>query len=305
MDSHAVSDTRTSLPLDKYYDWQNQRMLRSTDGCRYGEWGTRWKEYAYAFHPAGFLIFLPPTEIPDSDEYKTGDPYTVDQNITSAFQRRRFRCTMELIRFALGNLSASPRILDLGCGEGFITADIHEKIPHAEVSGLDYSLTAIERAAERFAGIDFVVGNAYDPPYTPGYFDVVVCNNLWEHVPDPSHLLTALHKVIKPGGYVVISTPSRYRLHNLLKVILGKPVNFMSKFHVTEYTVGQVKELLRYGKFRCQKVYSEPVIRKTSGPAELVAYKMIMPLLRMFLRATGSHHSLESTVFYLGQKVND
>lgn len=303
--SDVVGDTTAALPSDKYYDWHKQRLLQSEDGCSFGEWVERSNDHAFAFHPAGFLIFLPPEEIFESDEYAVSDPYTVDQNISSAFHRRRFRCTLELLQIALGNAAASPRILDLGCGEGFITAEMRETFPKAKVSGLDYSLTAIECAHKRFPGIDFVVGNAYNPPYAPGYFDVVVCNNLWEHVPDPSRLLAAIRLVIKPGGYVIISTPSRYRLNNLLKVVLGKPVCFMSKLHVTEYTVGQVKELLHYGKFRCEKAYSEPVSKQTGRPVDMLAYKLIMPLLRMFLRVTGSHHSLESTVFYLGRKIDD
>ena len=291
-----------SMHSDKYYDWEQRRHLRADDARPFEESSTSWNDDAFAIHPAGFPVFLSPHQRETSDEYKASDPYSVDKHIGSGFHQRRFRCTRELLQLAIDDEASKPKILDLGCGQGHITAQMHDSFPNAEVSGLDYSVSAIEYAVSRFQNIDFVAANAYHPPYAPSYFDVVVCNNLWEHVPDPCCLLAALSDVLKPGGHVVISTPSRYRIENLLKVALGRPVHFNSKLHVTEYSVGQVKEQLAHGGFRCRKAYSQPLSRNARTIPGAIAYKLILPLLRMYLRAVGSHHSLESTVFFLGQK---
>jgi len=141
------------------------------------------------------------------------------------------------------------------------------------------------------------VGNAYDCPYATNYFDLVICNNLWEHVPDPLHLLSRIAKILKTDGCIIISTPSRYRLSNLLNVLRGKPVNFISKHHVTEYSVGQVIEQLRYGGFGISKIFSKPI--KMWSIKTRVAKSILSGIVLLF----GSHHQLESTVFYLARRA--
>jgi len=86
-----------------------------------------------------------------------------------------------------------------------------------------------------------------------------VCNNLWEHVADPLNLLSEISRITKARGKLCISTPSRYRLHNLVAALRGRPIEFMSEHHVTEYTVGQVKEQLAFGGYKLLKCYSEPI----------------------------------------------
>jgi ubiquinone/menaquinone biosynthesis C-methylase UbiE len=194
------------------------------------------------------------------------------------------------------------RILDVGCGEGHITARMREVFPGAEFSALDYSLSAIARANQLFPGIEFVVADACSPPYKSDYFEVVVCNNLFEHIPDPVRLLSALRRVLKPGGYLIISTPSRYRFDNLLRVMFGKSVRFMSAQHVTEYSVGQVFELLSFGGFTPVKTYDPPIRLAAADIKELIAYKILFPCLKLMLRAVHSQHSLEHTVFFSARK---
>ena len=194
-------------------------------------------------------MHLSEKELSASDEYAGGDPYSVETTQTrTPFHQRQFDLTLDLLR-GLGHLD---RILDVGCGEGHITAEIKRQFPKAEVHGLDYSLSAIRKAHITYPDISFSVADAVKSPYPEGKFDVVVCNNLWEHVTDPNGLLLRMKDALKPGGSVIISTPSRYRTANLVRAILGRREDsfFMSKYHVTEYTVGQVKEQLAYGGIR-------------------------------------------------------
>ena len=129
----------------------------------------------------------------------------------------------------------------------------------------------------------------------------MLCNNLWEHVPDPLRLLESVKRILKPAGYVIISTPSRYRFRNMVRVSLGLPVVFMSKLHVTEYTVGQVLEQLRFSRMKAM-VFDEPLQGPAGGVFRFIAFKLAVPMIRMMLRIVGSHHSPEETVFYLAQK---
>lgn len=293
---------RSDIPASsyKYYCEEHHRPIDlDNDGCSLDDWGNLHGQALFAKHSKGFLVFIQPDEVEASDEYKESDPYSVELSMEGDFHKRRIDCTLEMVNEAARRVEGGFKILDLGCGQGHITHKIHQAFPEAEVSALDYSISAIEYASDNFPEIDFVVGNAYQCPYAESYFDIVVCNNLWEHVPDPVFLLNRIRRVLKPRGFLIISTPSRYRLQNLVRVLFGKTVNFMSKHHVTEYSVGQVFEQLRYGGFEPIKSFSKPIGRGGVSKKARAA-KM---LFSMLVSLTASHHQLESTVFYLAQYV--
>lgn len=282
----------------KYYDFTNNRPLNlNSDGCNLADWNQLHGDDQFAWHPKGFKIFLPQEKLIANDEYRESDPYTVEQNIDSKFHAGRIELTVELVREAVSLVQSTPQILDLGCGQGHITEKIRQAITNAEVSGLDYSVSAIEYAHEHFPKIDFSVCNAYNSPYSNNFFDVVVCNNLWEHVPDPLSLLGSIKRILKHNGYLIVSTPSRYRIGNLQRILRGQPVGLKSRQHVTEYTVGQVKEQMAYGGFEVRSVLSKPT---TAGSIKgRIAKSMFSKLISLI----GSHHQLEATVFYLAQEA--
>ena len=212
----------------------------------------------------------------------------------SDFQQRRLKATLDLIPKSAKN--ENLKLLDIGCGEGHFTDVIKKEFKNFEVHGLDYSVSAIDFAHKTFPEINFVTANAYYPPYQNEYFDIVVCNNLWEHVPDPLKMLRAMGRVLKPNGLLIISTPSRYRFSNLIKAAAGQEIAFMSSYHVTEYTIGQVKEQLRWEGFKVEQVYSPPI------KASNFIFTMIKGIMRLGLKLINSHHILESTVFYAAKK---
>ena len=281
-------------------------MLDSKDGCPLDQWLAGGNDSQFGVHPGGFRVFLDPSQIRLSDEYSEGDPYTVNDEAgqTNSFHRRRFECTLQLIKEATDGGAATLRICDLGCGLGHITAAIQKSYPNAEMSGLDYSVSAIKRAAETHKEIDFVVADAYEPPYCPEYFDIVVCNNLWEHVPDPLRLLSAISKILRRDGSLILSTPEPLPFAQSPASLARKSRPLYSDHHVTEYSVGQAYEQLRFGGFET-KVVSPPMQRSCNTLRDLAALGILMPLLRLFLRSVGSHHSLEETVFYLARKRFD
>ena len=288
------------MPQNKYYDYKGDRSINlDSDGCNLDQWGNLYGQYQFARHPKGFLIFLPPEKLDASDEYAGSDPYNVEQNINGEFQQRRIELTVDLVRKAISVHRNTPEILDLGCGQGHITEKIRQALNGAKITGLDYSLSAIEYAHDHFSKIDFAVGDAYESPYAKSFFDVIICNNLWEHVPDPLFLLGKIKQILKPGGALILSTPSRYRTGNLMRVLRGKPVVFMSQHHVTEYTVGQIKEQLRYGGFEVKNVLSRPI------SARSLKVNIARWVFSKLISMVDSHHQLEATVFYLAQKPAD
>jgi 2-polyprenyl-3-methyl-5-hydroxy-6-metoxy-1,4-benzoquinol methylase len=280
-----------------YYDLKKKMAINlDIQCCDMDTWVSNSSEYSCCRHAKGFYIFLNPEVISKSDEYKVNiDPFTISKDFNNNFHQRRLNCTIDLVK----NQGTTPnlRLLDLGCGQGLFTNAFKKEFKYYDVYGLDHSITAIEYASSNFGEIDFVVADAYYPPFEDEYFDIIVCNNIWEHVPDPLNLLKSISRILKPNGQLIISTPSRYRIGNLIRVFLGKEIS-MSRHHITEYTVGQIREQLKFGGFNIDKIYS-PSIKEVSWKVQI-----IKTLVNYFLKVIKSHHILEATVFYSAIKNN-
>jgi len=285
-----------------YYDWSARRPLTTADGCSFAEWPQVAGRYAFARHPDGFLVFLPSDRLTDEDEYAPGASYSLQSQLDQPFHRRRAQCTSELLAEALQEASAARRVLDVGCGAGHVTSYLRAAHPQAEFLGLDHSVSAIRHAKEAYPGIEFVVADGFAPPFPPDYFDVVVCNNLWEHLTDPIRLLEAAGRVTRPGGFFILSTPSRYRMGNVLRVLARRPVRFVSPLHVTEYSVGQVCEQLRFGGYEPVRVHSRPIAAGSYPLKFRVVHAVFKPPLWVVARILGLRHSLEETVFFLARR---
>ena len=290
--------------LDKtYFDVSEDRFLLLEEGCTLEEWLSSSSQAKFAVHPKGFPIFLDPVKLNERDEYRDSDPYDVvgSGGEPIPFHAHRLQGTLLALEHVFRSGLERFKILDIGCGAGVLTAAIHRRFSAATVHAIDASLTAIISANEQFTGIDFAVGDAFALPYSPGYFDVVVCNNIWEHVSDPMRLLESVRRVLAPGGVIVISTPNRYRLSNLSRVLRGKPATFLSDHHVTEYTIGQVLELLHFGGF-APEVIDVPPLRTTGGGLLKFPVFFVKAVLRAYFNLLGSHYRLDWTIFYLARR---
>jgi SAM-dependent methyltransferase len=77
--------------------------------------------------------------------------------------------------------------------------------------------------AEKYVGMDYltdrstpdIVGSATDIPLGDAGFDTVVCTEVLEHVPDPLKALREMYRVLKPGGYLILSTPMYWPRHEV------------------------------------------------------------------------------------------
>jgi 2-polyprenyl-3-methyl-5-hydroxy-6-metoxy-1,4-benzoquinol methylase len=288
-----------------YYDSRQERELNLSDGCPLAEWLSGGnKDSSYAIHPAGFPIFLSPKEMYAMEAFAL-DPLTVMRGRDGPRHRNRFATISALVRRALSAGTVNQRVLDIGCCVGHLISGVRDAVPGVDYSALDCSQKAIEHAVRMYSGIDFLVANANHIPYPPHHFDGVICANVWEHLPDPVRCLREIWRVLRPGGFLVISTPSRYRLYNLLRVIRGAPVSLMSPNHVTEYSVGQVKDQLRFAGFDVKRVESRLVSDSIWEFRKLIGFGLIAPLLSLWIMATGSHHCLGDPAFFLASKPSD
>lgn len=112
-----------------------------------------------------------------------------------------------LVREALG-AAVGERIVDVGCGPGFYTAEILEEVgPEGSVVGIDGSAQMLSAAAKRCAGhdnVEFLEADVGELPLEEGAFDAALCVQVLEYVDDPTAALAEMHRALRVGGRVVV-----------------------------------------------------------------------------------------------------
>ncbi|PIN96077.1 hypothetical protein COU39_02655 [Candidatus Micrarchaeota archaeon CG10_big_fil_rev_8_21_14_0_10_60_32] len=99
------------------------------------------------------------------------------------------------------------RVLDVGCWTGEYTAEIARK-SKGEVIGVDVLPSAVAKARKRQPRLRFEVRDVLRKPFPPNSFDCITFLEVIEHVDNPAGYLRAFHRMLKPGGILVISTPN-------------------------------------------------------------------------------------------------
>lgn len=251
----------------------------------------------------GILQFLSGPDVRERDLYEKG-VFPIDLDEGSAFHRMRLDTTLRLLTQVVEGGLCARTLLDIGCGLGQTLEAVEKAFREIELTGLDLSWTALERAARRLPQVELVLGDCGSLPFSDGYFDVVILNNLIEHVWDPLPLLHRVNRILAPGGAVIVSTPSRYRFDNLFRAVLGRPMDRMSADHIVEFSVGQVSEMLAHAGFEITKIegprrsLARRTVRNTLSGA------LLKPLLRAWTTSVQSTHVLETTSFFLARRVD-
>jgi ubiquinone/menaquinone biosynthesis C-methylase UbiE len=104
------------------------------------------------------------------------------------------------------DLSSGESILDIGCGPGYLCESMAEIVGrHGTVVGIDVSSDLIDLCNRRKAStwLSYAIGDATNVNQADASFDVVVCTQVAEYVPDVDRLLAETFRVLKPGGRTI------------------------------------------------------------------------------------------------------
>lgn len=105
----------------------------------------------------------------------------------------------------------SPSIcLDIGCSVGVITSLLGEHFP--VTVGIDIDQEAVQYAKDHFSSpsVQFLIGNSMVLPFHDNSIHVIICNHIYEHVPQAERLMDEVYRVLKEEGFCYFSAGNRY-----------------------------------------------------------------------------------------------
>ncbi|WEK40934.1 MAG: methyltransferase domain-containing protein [Candidatus Brevundimonas colombiensis] len=136
-----------------------------------------------------------------------------------------------------GERVSGLNVLDIASGEGYGSAMLAARA--AKVSGVDIDAEAVASANIRYGRsgvLEYQVGDAHAIPFGDQTFDAVVSFETIEHIEHPQSLLKEIKRVLKKGGFAVISSPN--------KSIYNRGLKEPNRFHLSEMEIGEFTSTL-------------------------------------------------------------
>lgn len=115
-----------------------------------------------------------------------------------------------LITAAFQPIGAPPRVLENGCGVGMYLEPLGRALGTSFVFGLEYDFERAAAAGRSHRPVRVVCGAGEQLPYPDRCFDVILSNEVIEHVQDDRQALAEMARVLKPGGRLVLFCPNRW-----------------------------------------------------------------------------------------------
>ena len=175
-------------------------------------------------------------------------------------ERMRFRKAARLARVPTG-----AAVLDIGARDGGLRGFLP---PGVKYQGIDI--------APEFAGSDVLIQDISNGiPFPDGAYDFVFCIEVLEHVPNPYGTLGEIHRVLKPGGVLVLSVPNPYHLKEIIWNVLRIPDRQGHIYGWTRQTMTKLGEMNGFRLERTGGTYLHPPVPMWALLARSIVYRFV------------------------------
>ena len=160
-------------------------------------------------------------------------------------ERMRFRKAT-----ALARVPAGAAVLDIGARDGGLRAFLP---PSVRYQGIDI--------APEFARPDVLIRDiSKGIPFPDGSYDFVFCIEVLEHVPNPFATLAEFHRVLQPGGVLILSVPNPYHFKEIIWNLFRIPDRQGHIYGWTRQTMTRLGEMNGFRLERSGGTYLHPPI---------------------------------------------
>lgn len=183
-------------------------------------------------------------------------------------------------RWMAAELSGLPplsHVLEVGCGDASFTQELVKYAP--DVTAIDISASQIAENAARLGGITFLQHDVAERfPFADNSFEAIWCSEVLEHLFDPAFALREMHRIMKPGGRLLVTVPYHGRFKDVLIALFKWDEHFVpSNPHIRFYTKNTLGNLTEKAGFT-------QILQKTCGMG-LPLRDLLVPT-NILLRAT-------------------
>ena len=201
---------------------------------------------------------------------RTGLEFTGERVVPGLVDADLFNEHVARYRFA-ARFAEGAIVLDAGCGTGYGAAELSRA---SKVVGVDASAEAVEHARRYFSGasVHFLPAACESLPFADGSFDLVLAFEVIEHLERWQDFLAEAHRVLRPSGLLLVSTPNKTYYAEARG---GAGVN---PYHVHEFEAAEFKSavgaIFPHVRLWTQNhsetiVFSAPIAGDTSASARL------------------------------------
>jgi len=158
----------------------------------------------------------------------------------------RIESMLEQLR---GQRAQGSTLLDIGCWDGSRTVTRGRSLGANRLLGVEVYDGPAQEASERGIDVARIDLEAEPLPFPDGSVDVVVCNQVLEHLKNIWLPMSEMHRVLRVGGHALLSVPNLGSLHNRVLLAFGRQPTSIRVFgpHVRGYTLSEFSNLVERG----------------------------------------------------------
>lgn len=106
----------------------------------------------------------------------------------------------------------SLNCLDLGCSSGIITSFLGQHFSMVIGMDIDQEAVGYAKAHTSSSHIRFLIADSMALPFKDNTLEVIICNHIYEHVPDASQMMREIYRVLKEDGFCYFSAGNKYMI---------------------------------------------------------------------------------------------